>query len=116
MGGRNELVTGKLLDEEAIERQVGVEGPHDPVAVFPGVRTGRIVLRGAGGIGVAGDVEPVAGPPLAVAGGGEEPIDEMLVGRRIGIGDKGIDLLGAGGEPEEIERRPPDERRPVSRR
>ena len=54
MGGRNELVTGELLDEEAIERQVGVEGPHDPVAVFPSIGTGGIVLRGAGGIGVAG--------------------------------------------------------------
>ena len=116
MGGRDELVAGELLDEEAIQRQVGVEGAHDPVAVLPGVGPGRIVLRGAGGVGVACRIEPMAGPPLAIVGRGEEPIDEVLVGRRIGVGDEGIDLLGSGRKTEEIKRRPADERRPVGRR
>ena len=66
---RVEQISGELLNDELIERQVFVEGADDVVAVSVGER----VLRFAGidvafGVGVAGDVEPVTPPALAVRG------------------------------------------------
>ena len=71
-------VGGDLQPQEAIERHVVVEGPHDPVAVGPrervtAVDTGRDEVPR---VGIASHVEPVAAPPLAVPGRGEHPFDE----------------------------------------
>ena len=59
-------VAGELLDAELIVREIGVEGFHDPVAVGPDLA--RAVFLKAVGVGIAGEVEPAAGPALAVAG------------------------------------------------
>ena len=54
---REELVAGELLDEELVERLVGVERADDVIAVAPGVRAKRVVDRRPFRIRVAGDVE-----------------------------------------------------------
>jgi hypothetical protein len=62
-----QLVARDLLDEKAIVRLVGVERLDDVIAVSPGVRPGQILLALPLRVGVPGQVEPVAAPPLAVA-------------------------------------------------
>ena len=46
------------------------------------------------GVGVAGDVEPVAAPALAVVRRGEQAIDEAGEGVGGGVAFEGVDLLG----------------------
>ncbi len=71
-------VAGELLDREPVERQVAVEGVDDPVAVLPDRARGVDAV--AVGVGVAGQVEPVPRPALAVVRRGEQAVDEPLVG------------------------------------
>ena len=87
-----ERVTGDLLFNELGVWLVGVEGTDDVVAVGPGIGPG-LVLVVAVGVAVVDNVEPVAGPPLAVLRRGEQPIDELFGGRWVGIGDKGFNLF-----------------------
>ncbi len=65
------------------------------------------------GVGVAGEVEPDAGPALAVAGAGEESVDEALVGVGGMVGEEGVDLVGGWREAGEVEGDAPDEGVPV---
>ena len=59
-------IARELLDGELIEGHVIVEGLHDPVSPCP---TGPYhVLVNTSGITVAGEVEPVARPPLSKMG------------------------------------------------
>src|SRR5258708_2751834 len=53
-------VAGELLDRELIEGHIAIEGVDDPVAILP--HLAGSVNGVAVGIGVAGDVEPVASP------------------------------------------------------
>ena len=57
-----QFVAGELFEQEAVVRLVGVERADDVVAVAPGVRPRQVLLALAFGVGVAGQVEPVAGP------------------------------------------------------
>ena len=67
-----------LLDDELVVGQVAVERVDDPVAVEPDLA--RLVLLVAVAVGVAGRVEPVPRPALAVVRRGEQPVDQLLVG------------------------------------
>ena len=71
---RVEFVTGDLFANELVVGFVVVEGANDVVAVAPGVAAFEVVGE-TGGVGVANDVEPVAGHAFAVVGGGEEGFD-----------------------------------------
>ena len=104
-------VTGELFDRKPIERHVGVERLHDPVAVGPHLPL--VVEVETVGVGIAGDVEPVAGHLLAVMGALQQTIDRFLIRIRRGIGDEGIDLRQGRRKPRERERQSPDERWPV---
>ena len=110
-GGIGQEVAGDLPDRELVERHVGVERADHPVAPAPD--RPRRVVGVPRAVGVAGEVEPLAGHVLAVAVVGEEPIDEPLdgVGRR--VGHEGIDLIGRRRQAREVEREPPGERGPV---
>jgi hypothetical protein len=61
-----EQVAGDLLHEELAVGHVAVESVDHPVS--PGPHLPHLILFVAVGVGVAGEVEPVAGPLLAVAG------------------------------------------------
>ena len=67
--GAGKEVAGELFDAELVVREIGVEGFHDPVAIGPDLA--RAVFLEAVGVGIAGEVEPAAGPAFAVAGRGE---------------------------------------------
>ena len=76
-------------------------------------RNGQIVrvavLFVAGRVGVAGQVEPLARPMLAVGGRCQQPIDQPLVGVRAVVGDKRVDLLERRRQADQIERQPADQ-------
>ena len=76
--GARQLVAGDLLDDEPVVGQVAVQGVDHPVAVEPD--EARLVLLVAVGVGVAGGVEPVPSPALAVVRRGQQAIDDPLVG------------------------------------
>ena len=88
-----ELVTGKLLGQEAVVGFVGVEGPHDIVAVTPGLGTDGI-LPVTVRLGIAHEVEPVPPPALAVARRGQQAVDQSLVSFRGVVGEECVDFLG----------------------
>ena len=83
-----EPIGGELKRDEAIVGEILVEGPDHPVAVHRGMDEKAllaavdIALR----IGIAGHIEPVPPLLLTVARRGEEPVDELLVRVRGGIG------------------------------
>ena len=91
--------------EEPVVRDVGVEGVDDVVAIE--VRLGdRIVGVVAGGVGVAGEVEPVASPALAVLGRGEQLVDQPREGIGPIVGDERLDPLGLGRQADQVEGTP----------
>ena len=64
---RSERVSGDLSAEKLVVGKIGVEGPDQPVAIPPGGSPDLVAFE-AVRVGVVGDVEPVAGLPLAVVG------------------------------------------------
>ena len=78
VGGGRQQVARQLLGGELVERHVAVQGVDHPVAVLPD--RARAVNAVAVGVGVAGGVEPVLAPPLAVVRAGEQAVDLLLVG------------------------------------
>ena len=78
--GVRQHVAGDLFDRELIERQVFVERVDHPVAERP--HRPRAVLLVAVGVRVPGQVEPAAGPALAVVRRCQQSIDQL----RIGVG------------------------------
>jgi hypothetical protein len=102
-----------LFDGELIEGHVGVEGTDDPVAIWPD--GAAAVFFVAVGVGVAGEVEPFAGPAFAVLRGGEETVDGGLVVLAAGF-DEGGGFFGGRGQTDEVEGDPAEERGGVSGR
>ena len=109
---RRDHVASHLLPQERVVGLVGIEGVDHPVAVAPRMGAELIALV-AMAVGVVGDIEPVPGPALPVAGRGQEPIDEALEGVRGRVGLESGHLFGGRREADKIERRPTDERPPI---
>ena len=80
---------------EAIEGLVGIERRDHPIPVAPGVAVGDILIEPVG-VSVAGHIEPMATPSLAVARRGEQSVDYFLIGFRRGVLQEipGLDLGG----------------------
>jgi hypothetical protein len=72
-GARGELVAGDVFADERVERQVGVEGADEIVAVAPREGNFRVALA-AVRLGVADEIHPVPRPMLAEARRCEEAI------------------------------------------
>ena len=98
-----ELVSGDLGFDEGVVGEVFVEGFDDPVAVAEGVGIGEFDVGIETVVGVAGDVEPVAGPAFAVVWGGEEFVDYFCEGVGSFVFFKGFDLIEGGWEAGEVE-------------
>ena len=110
-----EAVGGELFDDELVVGFVAVEGIDDVVAVSPGVGVAQVfaAFGVALGVGVAGDIEPVAAPAFTVGRGGKQAVDEGGVGgvgitERIGF--EGDDLGFGGWEAGEVEGEAADQR------
>ena len=74
-----QFVAGDLFEEEPVVRLVGVERPDDVVAIALGVRPGQVLLALPLRVGIAGQVEPVPSPALAISGRREQAVDHRLV-------------------------------------
>ena len=108
LGGVRQEVAGQLFDGELIERHVRIQRPDHPVAEFPNLP--RRIDRVAVAVRIPRLIEPPAPPALSIVRRGEEAIDDLLVGVRSGIGEKGVHLHHRRRQPDEIERDPADER------
>ena len=101
-GGGDELffsgfghqVTSELLYSELVEGFVLVKGADDVVAVSPD--GAGAVIGITGGVRVAGEVKPHAGPVLTVAGLGKDAVDILRVGIRRFIAQEGRYFLRGG--------------------
>src|SRR5262249_21694919 len=77
-----QLVPGKLLENETVERPVLIERPDHVVAVSPSVRLGGVALV-AIGLGVADQVQPVPSPAFTIGRAREQLIYELFKSARI---------------------------------
>ena len=110
-GWIGEKVAGELLGHEAVEGHVPVERVDHPIAVFP---HGTVTVAGvAVGVGIAGDVEPMASPTLPVVGGIQQTVDQALVGAGPGIGQKPGNFSRSRRQADQIEADAANERPPV---
>ncbi len=102
VGGKD--ISGELLVEEAVIRDVGVERVDDVIAIE--VRLGDGVIGVIpGGVGVAGEVEPVTTPALAVMGRGEQFVDQAFVGVGAVVGEERLDPLRSRRQADQVEGR-----------
>ena len=76
-----QLVAGDLLMDEPVVRFVGVERADDVVAILPRVGIVQVAVQ-AGGLAVAGHVEPGAAPLFPEVRRGDQLIHELL--QRVG--------------------------------
>jgi hypothetical protein len=90
-----------LLNGELVERKVAIERVDDPVAIAPSPGAGAIFFI-AVAVGVARQVEPVAGPPLAVVRRSQQAVHQPLISVGAIVGEKIADLFGSGREAGEI--------------
>ena len=104
-----EQVAGNLFEGKPIERHVMVQRVNDPMAEAPGVRTGQVFFI-AVAVGVAGLIEPMLGPLLAVMPRVQQAIHQLFVGVRAIIEQKALDLLGRGRKTRQVEAEPADQR------
>lgn len=102
-------VAGDLSFDELVIGQILIEGIDDPVAVAEGVWIGVILSGIELVVGVAGDIEPVAAPAFAIAGGGEQAVDDVFPGTRGAVALEGEDLFDGGWQAREIEEGAADE-------
>ena len=109
LGGVGDQVPGDLLDHELVVGQIPVQGLDHPVPIFPDL-AGQVVVVSVG-VGVAGQVEPVASPALAVVGGTQKIVDEALVGVRARIFQKRLHLPGLGQQSDQVQIGPADQGR-----
>ena len=116
VGPQVELVGGNLLEQEPVEGEVGVERPDHVVAVGVGEGVSSLFREDVAlGVGIAGHVEPVPSPPLAVERRGQQPVDHPCKGVRRPVGLERLDLLGRRRNAQEVERGPADQGPPVGR-
>ena len=102
-------VGGELVLDEPIEAEVFVERADDVVAIGIGERADPVVAEhqhAVLGVGVAGDVEPVPAPALAVMRRGQQPIDDPGEGIRRPVVFERLDFLGGRRQADQVVSRP----------
>ena len=98
-----DLIGGELGDDELVERPIGVEAGDDPIAIGVGMLVVAVFFEDVAlGVGVAGDVEPVAGPAFAEARRGEQPIDGGFVAGIARVGGEFVELFGRRRQADEV--------------
>ena len=107
--GIREQVAGHLLDHEAVVGKIAVEGADHPIPPHP--LLARRILLVAVGVGIARQIEPVAGPLLAVALTGEKFFDRGVVA----VPEISGHVVGRRRQPHEVEPQTPAEDRRIGR-
>ena len=107
-------VAGELVADELVVGQVAVEGVDDPVAVAPGVARSPSPCRwqdaGVERVGVAGQVEPVPAPALAVGRRRQQAVHHLGEGVGRFVLEEGVHLLRRRRQAGQVEGRPADQR------
>ena len=107
----------ELERDEPVVWHVAVQRIDDPVAIGPCERIpGVLIVEGiAHRVGIAGEVEPLAGPVLGMGGGGEQPVGSRTQGRvdggraaRRGPAE-GIGFIGRRRQAGEVVEQPADQ-------
>ena len=106
--GAGEQVAREHLGAEAVERLVGVEVLHQPVAPDPLERVA--VLLEAVAVRVTRGVEPGEGHAFAVVRRGHQTIDLLLVSVGALVGEEGGGLFGRGRQTGQVERQATEQR------
>ena len=112
VGRIREQIARQLPERELVPGEAVVERLDHPVAPRPHVGPGPVHLE-AVAVGVAGEVHPVGGHPLAIARAGEQPVEQPFVGLGRRVGHEGLDLRRRGRQAGEVEAGPADERGPI---
>ena len=105
-----ELIGRELVEDELVVTEIGIQRGDDVIAECVGVRIAAVLEEDVAlGIGVAGNVQPVPSPALAVPGRGQQAVDQMgkAVGCRVGF--EPVDLFGRRGNAREIDGRAADQ-------
>ena len=105
VAGRRHQVAGNLLLHEPVVRLVAVERLDDPVAIAECIRVRNVLVEPVR-VGIAGDVEPVSAPALAVARRRQEPLDHPFVGVGPLVGEERVDLGRGRRQAGQVERDP----------
>ena len=108
LAGIRQQVAGQLFCQEAIVRQVPVEGIDHPVAIE--MRDARLVLLEPVAVRITGRVQPVPPPAFAEMRARQQGVDGTP--ERIGrpIVHEGIDRRGRGRQSDQVEMQPPQQR------
>src|SRR5262245_31218042 len=101
-------VASEVLDQELVVGQIGIERSNYVVAISPGV-VQVVVEFEAERFAVADDIEPVTAKTFAIAGRGEQAIDQSLIHVGRVVGEKRIDFVGQRREAGQIECQATDE-------
>lgn len=88
-------VPRQLLNGEAVERQIVIEGLDHPVAITPSIRSWPVFLIPVT-VRIAGHVQPVSAPTFAKVLGGQSGIHDPLIGIRRRISYEVLHLSGSG--------------------
>ena len=108
---RRQNVTGDLLPDELVIRQIAVEGVYDPVAIP--IRLGHVRFSADAArierVGVANDIEPVSAPTLAVMRRGQQSVHDFGESIRRIVREKRFDFPGRRRQANQIERRAPNQ-------
>ena len=109
VGGMREEVARHLPERELVPGEVLVEGLDYPVT--PGPHRGpRAVGLEAVAVGVAGEIHPVGGHPLAIPRACQEPVEELFVGIGRRVGQECLNLGGRGRQAGDVEGSAADQR------
>ena len=100
-----QLIARHLFGEEHVVGLVAVERADDVVAIPPDVGP-VVVVFVAVGIGVAGGIQPVTSPPLAVVRRGEQRVDQPFPRARCRVGEERRRLIGGRRQADQVEVRP----------
>ena len=104
-----EQVAGDLFPHKLVVGFVLLERIHHVVPVPKGLMVGEVFVHPIA-VAVTGDIQPVASPPLAVAGRFQESVHEALEGVRACIVQERFAFLGSRRKSGEIETDSPQER------
>ena len=100
-GGVGDQVAGQLLDAEAVERHVAIEGVDHPLAPLPHTALGIDVV--AVSVGIARQIEPLHRHALAELRQGQQAVHLLLIGVGGFVGEEGVYFGGCGRQAGEVE-------------
>ena len=109
LGRVRKQVTGDLFHRKTVVRQVPVQGPNYPIAPRPDVQAERVGAV-AGGIGIAGEVEPRSRPTFAIRGRAEQAVHQPFAGIASGVVHERVHLRRRWRQTGQIQRQAANQR------